>query len=671
MLLALAAGGAARAEHRLGEVVVTGPAVRDAAEAGAPTAFATVIDTRAAPAEVETLADALADAVGVQVRRFGGLGDFTTVSVRGFSPRQVQVYLDGVPLSRADNETVDLSDLPLDAIERVEVYRGTTPLRFAQAGPGGVVNVVTRRDAPLVAASASGGSFGTRKANLTHGGSSGPWSWLVFGHYFGTEGDFRYRDDAGTPANPADDRTLRRINDDANLGSLTARAAWRSPGGTAVTLTSDTFGRDRGFPGRGFPQDANARRQTVRHLSRLDATLPPRPGLPLTLEGNAFVLWQWQRFDDPLGPVIQLTSDVEEESLVGGGQVLARAALGEHQALGLLLAASHETFGQRDDVGSRDIPPGRQPDRTRLRGTVAAEDEILLWGERLSLVPALRWEGFRDEAPRDPRLPPALDEGGTVERSVWSPRLGVRLAPWPWLTLLGNAGRYERVPSLQELFGASGTIVGNPDLRPETTLNWDAGLRLVPPRRPAAVTAASLEWAWFDNRVDDVIVVVPTSVSVFTSRNVARARIQGHEVAAALRLWDRIGLAANYTYQEAIDTGDVAFRRGNQLPGRPAHEGYARIELGWDAERPLPFVTPPWPGRVWFDANVIADNFLDTANTERVPRRDLFGAGFSLEPWPRVRASFEVRNLGDDQTRDALDFPLPGRAFYGTLSFGF
>src|SRR5262249_427155 len=92
-----------------------------------------------------------AESVGVQVRRFGGLGDFSTVSIRGSAAGQVQIYLDGVPLSRAENEVVNLNDLPLDAIDHVEVYRGTTPLGFAQSGPGGVVNARARRpgDTPL------------------------------------------------------------------------------------------------------------------------------------------------------------------------------------------------------------------------------------------------------------------------------------------------------------------------------------------------------------------------------------------------------------------------------------------------------------------------------------------------------------------------------------------
>jgi len=34
-------------------------------------------------------------------------------------------------------------------------------------------------------------------------------------------------------------------------------------------------------------------------------------------------------------------------------------------------------------------------------------------------------------------------------------------------------------------------------------------------------------------------------------------------------------------------------------------------------------------------------------------------------------ALLEIRNLTDDQTRDALDFPLPGRSVYATVSWGF
>jgi iron complex outermembrane recepter protein len=163
-------------------------------------------------------------------------------------------------------------------------------------------------------------------------------------------------------------------------------------------------------------------------------------------------------------------------------------------------------------------------------------------------------------------------------------------------------------------------------------------------------------------------------VSVFTSRNISAASVTGQEVSLAFRLWERVGIAANYTHQNAIDESNVAFRRGNQLPGRPAHEAYLHVELPWNSAHPLPvgaLGARLWPGRVWGDVNIIADNFLNTANTELVPQRNLFSLGFEVRPLEPLRVSFEVRNLTNDQTRDALDFPLPGRSFYTTVSWGF
>jgi outer membrane receptor protein involved in Fe transport len=169
VVAAVAVSTASTAEERLPEVVVTAPPIRTTTpSARDPTAFSTIIETREAPTSVETLTDVLLEhgrRAGPAIRRPRRLQ-------HGVGPRvlagQVQVYLDGVPLSRADNEVVNLSDLPLDAVDHVEVYRGTTPLIFSQSGPAGVVNVVTRRPGttPLAAAAGSYGSFETRKGSL-------------------------------------------------------------------------------------------------------------------------------------------------------------------------------------------------------------------------------------------------------------------------------------------------------------------------------------------------------------------------------------------------------------------------------------------------------------------------------------------------------------------------
>jgi iron complex outermembrane receptor protein len=346
-----------------------------------------------------------------------------------------------------------------------------------------------------------------------------------------------------------------------------------------------------------------------------------------------------------------------------------RRPLGAHHVPGLFLAASHERFAERD----RLRPGGPVPDRTRLRATLAAEDEMLALAERLSVVPGLRWEVYRDDFPGEPGAPAPFAVRGVRVRDFVSPRLGLRAAVHPALTLLGNLGRFAREPNLSELFGTRGVIVGNPRLRPEVAFNRDAGFRLtLPPAGPLA--QAALEYAFFDNQIDDLIVLVQNSQRIVRPENVTAASVRGHEVSVRGRLWQRIGVSANYTHQRARDDGDVTFLRGKQLPGRPADEAFARLELAWSRAHPLPLGPEArrlWPGRLFYEANVIADNFLDRANVRRVGSRVLHGVGLELAlPLPGVRVALEAKNAGDDRTRDALGFPLPGRALFVTVSYG-
>jgi iron complex outermembrane receptor protein len=672
LLLTLAAtvarARAAEEGEPLGEVVVTAPPVAGERPAPAdPTAFATVVDARSAPTRVETLAEALAETVGVQVRRFGGLGDFSTISVRGFAAGQVQIYLDGVPLSRADNETVNLADLPLDAVERVEVYRGATPLGFAQSAPGGVVNVVTRRpgDAPLTAASVSGGSFGTRKLDLARGARAGAVDYLAFAHYLGSEGNFSFIDDAFGVR-----REKERVNAGFDLGDLTARLRWRPREWLSTSVTSDSFVREEGVPGPGIGvrQARDTQLRTARQLAHLDVALTPGT-IPMQANGAAYFLYDERHFEDELGELV-LPTDTTTRSAAGGGQVLVRGALGSHHVPGLFVAASHEGFALRD----RFDPAGPEPERARLRGTIAAEDEILAFGERVSLVPGVRWEVFRDDFPGSGRGGMPLGAGGVRVEDFVSPRVGLRVTPIRGLTVLGNLGRYARMPNLAELFGRRGVLQGDPDLRPEVALNRDVGIRLAPPAA-GLLGQAALEYAFFENDVDDLIVLVPVSLTLVRPQNVSRARLRGHEAVVRARLWERLGLIANYTYQDARDEGPVPHLQGRRLPGRPAHEGFARLELSWSRRRPLPLggaAARLWPGRFFYELNVIADNFLDRANTRRVTERVLHGLGLELElPLPGMRVGLEAKNVGDDRTADVLGFPLPGRAFFATLSYGF
>src|SRR5262249_49210186 len=159
------------------------------------------------------------------------------------------------------------------------------------------------------------------------------------------------------------------------------------------------------------------------------------------------------------------------------------------------------------------------------------------------------------------------------------------------------------------------------------------------------------------------------SQRIVRPENVTAASVRGHEVSGRARLWERLSLVANYTHQDARDDGDVTFLRGRQLPGRPADEIFGRVELAWSPTRPLPGLARLWPGRVFYEVNAIADNFLDRANVRRVGSRLLHDVGIEVVlPLAGVHVALEAKNAGDDHTRDALGFPLPGRALFVTAS---
>jgi iron complex outermembrane receptor protein len=662
--------------------VVTAPPVTETPEVPPedPTAFGAVIDAKRATTSVETLSDLLSESVGVQVRRFGGLGDFSTVSVRGFSAGQVQVYLDGVPLSRADNETVNLSDLPLDLVDRVEVYRSATPLAFAQSGPGGVVNVVTRdppRGHPLWAASASGESFGTRKVDLAHGATHGAWEYLGFLHYLGSEGDFEFTNDLGTTANPDDERRETRQNNDFDqIGGL-VRARYRTDANAVLTLASDSFWKEEGVPGAQARQALHTNLETTRELLQLGLDLPSLGTLPISLAAQTYGVYQHVAFDDP-DQEIGNAGVVKErnDSLAAGGQVVGRGALGDHQLLGLLAAVGHEQFSSKEWLETGALP---ESEPRRIRGTIAGEDEILLLGDRVSIVPSLRWEIARDDFPGVPAtdVNPA-EPGSTQVQDFFSPRLGVSVRPTAWLTLLGNMGRSARIPNLDELFGTRGAVQGNPDLKPERAETWDVGTRLSPPGW-GPFDAMALEYAYFDSTIDDLIAFTQNSQFIVRPVNIGKATLQGHEVSARGRIVERVAVTLNYTHQDTRNLSALRAYHGNQLPGRPRDEFYARLEIGCAPERPIPglgWLAPLRP-RVYADVNRIAGNYLDESNDPEkfVDSRTLYGAGMSFGlPWGSLRPlrlTFEVRNVGDDSTQDVYGFWLPGRTFSGTLAWGF
>ncbi len=116
------------------------------APAGAASVSAAVEVIPAGDIRLRTAVDAgelLASVPGVVTRPYGALGDMRTLSIRGSTAGQVLVLIDGQRLNTAQSGEVDLSILPSDQVERVEVVRGGASAQYGADAVGGVVNIIT------------------------------------------------------------------------------------------------------------------------------------------------------------------------------------------------------------------------------------------------------------------------------------------------------------------------------------------------------------------------------------------------------------------------------------------------------------------------------------------------------------------------------------------------
>lgn len=126
--------------------------------------------------KIRTVAEALRWAQGLAVNQSGGPGTVVDVRMRGATPEQTLVLIDGAIMNSATIGTYDFANLTTDNIERIEILRGNQSMLWGSDAMGGVINITTKRgrDRPTASAFFEYGSFNTLRegANLT--GKKGP-----------------------------------------------------------------------------------------------------------------------------------------------------------------------------------------------------------------------------------------------------------------------------------------------------------------------------------------------------------------------------------------------------------------------------------------------------------------------------------------------------------------
>lgn len=99
----------------------------------------TIIDSQSLKYKTATLNEILDNAAGIKVAQQGGLGNASRIIVQGMDGKRVGIFINGMPMGNSDE--FQLSSIPLDMVDEVEIYKGIIPAWLGGDGLGGAVNI--------------------------------------------------------------------------------------------------------------------------------------------------------------------------------------------------------------------------------------------------------------------------------------------------------------------------------------------------------------------------------------------------------------------------------------------------------------------------------------------------------------------------------------------------
>lgn len=616
-------GEAADASYRLDDVEVSDEAVAPSDGIDIATSTPVTVVDRAA------IEEAAARNAGDILQRLPGVfldgsalqrGQNQVASIRGLDPEYTLVLIDGQRVGKeALDGGYDLSRIPADAIERIEVVKGPQAILLGGDAIGGVINIITRRAIDRTSASVEGGygSFATRAAGAAGQTRLGPVGLSARARWEASDGWTDAWDrDLDLERNYAKDgsRPIARTFAELGIsGRPLAGLTLRQLAQVVVAQRVVSSYTDR-------PANASS---SFGALDAIDVDLhataiyeqDPTSTWQLDLSGFRHETTERVERDRVIwssGRIASYETEDEQRDIVhqlAGFQLRHRRMIGERH----LLTVRAEARGEWRDSDNALRDEARDPDGIVIRRAtfrdasriyalrelfygIAAVDEIFVTGS-WTIAPGLRLDG--------------TDHWGAVVL----PSLTTLYQAAPWLELRYGAGLGYRRPTFESrtlpphpVLDLSGDryVVGNPDLSPEWSIGQEASATLylgrpAPGRSgglggldqpaPSAELSVTLfrndfwdkieerQAGFYDFGFDDIgspdeLPEVP----IFTETNVGRACTQGVEVELGATPWRRWTIGGNLTWTDGENLSD-----GRPLGGVPPLlvNAFSSVRVPW------------------------------------------------------------------------------------------
>lgn len=599
---------------------------------------------------VYSVADALRYFSGVQIKDYGGIGGLKTVNIRSMGSHHVGVFYDGIELGNAQNGVVDLGRFSLDNMEVISLYNGQKSAIFQPAkdySSASAIYMQTRK--PLFK--------GEKKNNLNIGVKGGSFSTinpsLLWEHRFNerisssisteymyTSGRYKFtyakKDGYDTTAvrQNGDVRMLRLEN--AFFGKI-PKGEWKAK--------AYLYNSERGYPGAAVREEPGK----FRHQDRQwDTNLFVQGSFQnyfkpwYSLLANGKYAYDYLHYlSDPRLDVTTMYVDNHYRQQ----EIYASAAhlFTIYPWWRMSLSNDFQWNALRADLIDFVYP---------TRNTILTSAATSFDFNRLMLQASLLYTHVDDNT----RTKGA--NAGT--KNKYTPSV---IATWQPLTKLPLNVRafYKKVfrmPTLNDLYY---TFIGNKDLKPEYTTQYDVGITFSHTWNNHWLKSLDLQIDGYYSEVDDKIIAMPTSNQFrWTMINLGHVEIRGLD--AAIRgEWGfgkvELSTLFNYTYQKAQDFTDPTSEwYGGQIPYIPWHGGSIILNGSYQT----------WSCNYSFIYT--GERYEAVANIPENYAQPCYTHDFSLSKtfqWGKtgIRVTAEINNIFNQQYEVVQCYPMPGTSF--------
>ena len=568
------------------------------------------------------IVDALRAVPGVSVVQSGGIGKAASVFIRGANAGHTLVLIDGMRVNDPSGAAGEFNfgHLALDMVERIEVARGPFSALYGADAVGGVINIITKKgQGPAsIAMAVEGGTLGTAKAGASVQGESGR-----FNYNIGLTGIYdrsisltpdRWRG----PTDPNEKDPYRHLSLISRLGAKLADDAELSLFLRYIDSKSqyDDFAHE----------NPNLREIARQFMARLQADLGGPQDRWRNKIGISFQTIARDDKDDPdlfpapFTPTLSRTSNIGRRARADWQ---SQVTLSDNLGLTFGGEVENEWFRTRtqDNFGT-DID--KRAGQYKAGGFAQLQLELV---EALFVTAAARadWhDSFGWHVTGSGGVAYVLREAGT--------------------RLKASIGTAYKAPTLYQLYGAFPPFFfGNPNLKPETSVSWEAGFE-----QKLAQGRIAFGSTYFNTRFRDLI---EYDFGSLTDINIGRARAYGLETFLALRPIDGLELRIDHTWIKARD--EVLDRK---LLRRPEHK--LSVALNWRPDQ-------QWDVGVSFLHNgkredIAPVTFARTANEAF----NLVAATLAYRVNEAWQVYGRVENVFDTRYEEPLGYNQPGFAAF-------